>query len=313
MTAPTTATRYIAGTLASIVTLVCAGMAGLSAINRSPTASGAIMFVALALVMVVGSHLLPALARGSKIGRAVFAACVAVTLYNHAYFFQSEKDASSAAAVAAVQPSAEALAIQAQLDLIVARALPVVSADMAIAQVSAVKAKAALARCEEKESRCSGARSSVQIAELRASALVDERTQAVRAEGLREQLALAITDHSAKVAIAGGNKVDISIAELLDIKASTVGTVTSVLQSVALEVMGALLWFVALPQQAAATVVEPVRKNRRIHARLPKAREVRVVSPYYVPNRPVPPRLIGWVQKAMAQHVGHPRDSPAAA
>lgn len=291
------ATRIVAGVLATVVTLVCAGMAGLSAINRSPTTSGAIMFVALALVMVVGSHLLPALARNNKIGRAVFVVCVAVTLYNHAYFFQSEKDASSAAAVAAVPPSAEAMAIQAQLDLIVARALPVVSTDMAAAQVAVLKAKTALTRCEEKETRCGAARNNVEIAKVRVAALQDERAQAVRAEGLREQLALAITAHSAKVAIAGGNKVDISIAELLGIKASTVGAVTSILQSVALEVMGALLWAVALPKS----------QNTE---RKPKVQEVRIK--HIVPYNPTPkaPRLIGWVQKALVQHQAQPRDSP---
>ncbi|MBY0453756.1 MAG: hypothetical protein K2Q11_02600 [Burkholderiaceae bacterium] len=303
-------TRMIAGSLATVVTLVCAGMAGLSAVERSQTASGAIMFVALALVMVVCSHLLPALARDSKVVRWVFVACVGVTLYNHAYFFQSEKDASSAAAVAAVQPSADVLGIQAQLDLIVARALPVVAADMSNAKASVARAVAALERCSSRDVRCTSAQATLEVAKAKVDALHDERAQAIRAEGLREQLALAMTAHSAKVAAAGGNKVDISIARMLGIDASTVATATSILQSVVLEVVGALLWAVALPQKPVATPVHEVRRDRRIHIRLP---EVRVVRPYAIEARPVPPRLIGWVQKAMAQHVGHPRDSPAAA
>ena len=104
----------------------------------------------------------------------------------------------------------------------------------------------------------------------------------------------AVAAHSAKVVQAGGNTVDAAIARLLGIEADTVAIVTSVMQSVALEVMGALLWTVTLPQA--------VKK--------PKVQEVRVkhIVPYN--PTPKPPKLLGWARAALIQHQGQPRDSP---
>ena len=56
--------RIIAGVTAFVNTVICAGMAGMSAFQRTPDFASAAMLAGLALVMVVGSHLLPALARG---------------------------------------------------------------------------------------------------------------------------------------------------------------------------------------------------------------------------------------------------------
>ncbi|MDD2610693.1 MAG: hypothetical protein PHX60_13590 [Giesbergeria sp.] len=295
---PTT-TRWIAGGLASVVTLVCAGMAAMSAMERSISLAGAVMFVALALVMVVGSHLLPALARGSRIGQGVFAVCVLVTLYNHAYFFDSEKRHMGQQRQAEVPPSPEVLRYEQELSLIAARGLPLVSADLANAQVTVAKATAALERCQAKEgARCTSAAAALDIAQAKVGALQDERAQALRAEDLRSSLSTAVAAHSAKVAKAGVNAVDASIARLLGIDADTVATITSVMQSIALEVMGALLWAVALPKV--------VKK--------PKAQEVRIK--HLVPYRPQAQRTvqqIGWVQKVLAHSQARSRDSPTLA
>lgn len=291
-----TATRWIAGALATVVTLVCAGMAGMSALERSTSTAGAVVFVALALVMVVGSHLLPALARGSRIGQAVFAVCVLVTLYNHAYFFDSEKRHMGLQRQAEVAPSADVLRYEQELKLIDARGLPLVSADLAAAQVALAKASAALERCQAKETaRCTSAKATLEMAQAQVGALQDERTQAMRAEDLRASLSGAVAAHSAKVVQAGGNTVDAAIARLLGIEADTVAIVTSVMQSIALEVMGALLWTVALPR--------PVKR--------PKVQQVRVkhIVPYN--PTPKPPKQLGWARAVLIRHQGQPRDSPA--
>lgn len=289
------ATRWISGALATVVTLVCAGMAGMSAMERSTSMAGAVMFVALALVMVVGSHLLPALARGSRIGQGVFAVCVLVTLYNHAYFFDSEKRHMGQQRQAEVPPSPEVLRYEQELALIDARGLPLVSADLASAQVAVAKAAAVLERCQAKEGvRCTSAAAALDIAQAKTGALQDERAQALRAEDLRSSLSTAVAAHSAKVAQAGVNAVDASIARLLGIEADTVATITSVMQSIALEVMGALLWAVALPKV--------VKK--------PRVQEVRVkhIIPYN--PKPKPSKQFGWARTALIRHQGQPRDSP---
>ena len=288
------ATRWIAGALASVVTLVCAGMAAMSALDRSTSVAGSAMFVTLALVMVVGSHLLPALARQSWVGRGVFAVCVVVTLYNHAYFFDSEKHSKGVQQQASVAPSADVVRYEAELALIAARSLPVVSADIAAASVAAAKANAVLEGCLAKEGvRCTSAKAALEVAQAKVIGLNDERAQAMRAEDLRVALAGAVAAHSAKVSAAGINRVDASVAKLLHVDADTVATLTSVLQSIALEVMGALLWTVALPRST--------KKS--------KAQEVKIkhVVPYNIPK---PPQLLGWARTMLIQYQGQPRDSP---
>ena len=288
------ATRWIAGALASVVTLVCAGMAAMSALDRSTSVAGSAMFVTLALVMVVGSHLLPALARHSWVGRGVFAVCVVVTLYNHAYFFDSEKHSKGVQQQASVAPSADVVRYEAELALIAARSLPVVSADIAAASATAAKANAELERCLAKEGvRCTSAKAALEVAQAKVIGLNDERAQAMRAEDLRVALAGAVAAHSAKVSAAGINRVDASVAKLLHVDADTVATLTSVLQSIALEVMGALLWTVALPRSTKKTKVQEVK--------------IKHVMPYNIPK---PPQLLGWARTMLIQHQGQPRDSP---
>lgn len=79
-----------------------------------------------------GGQSLAASAGPPQLGGAwVFAVCVVVTLYNHAYFFDSEKHSKGVQQQAAVAPSADVVRYEAELALIAARSLPVVSADIA--------------------------------------------------------------------------------------------------------------------------------------------------------------------------------------
>lgn len=288
-------TRWVAGLLAIVVTLVCAGMAGMSALERSTSTAGAVMFVTLALVMVVGSHLLPALVRANRLAQAVFTVCVLVTLYNHAYFFDSEKRRMGQQRQEEVAPSADVLRYEKELGLIQARSLPVVAAELAAANVAVAKASVSLERCQAKEAaRCTFSKAAVDMAQAKVGALQDERAQAMRAEDLRVSLTTAAAAHSAKVTQAGVNSVDASIARILRIETDTVAIVTSVMQSVALEIMGALLWTVVMPQ--------PRLK--------PKVVEVRVkqIIPYKQSLKP--PALLGWARTATIHHQSQPRDSP---
>ena len=83
------------------------------------------------------------------------------------------------------------------------------------------------------------------------------------------------------------------VAKLLHVDADTVATLTSVMQSIALEVMGALLWTVALPRSTKKTKVQEVK--------------IKHVVPYNIPK---PPQLLGWARTMLIQHQGQPRDSP---
>ena len=140
--------RIIAGVTAFVTTVICAGMAGMSAFQRTPDFASAAMLAGLALVMVVGSHLLPALARGSWLVRGLFVVCVGVTLYNHAYFFDQSKRDLGHQRQAEVAPSADVARYEAELARITARDLPEVSADLAQANAGVVRASTALERCK---------------------------------------------------------------------------------------------------------------------------------------------------------------------
>lgn len=292
--------RWIAGVFATGITTICAVMAAVSALERAPDLLGAIMFAAMAVAMVVGSHVLPALAKG-WVSRAAFIVCVGATLYNHAFFFESRARGMSAQRQQEVPVSAEVVRYEQEIARITARDLPLVAGDMAQAGMVLARASAALERCQAKDGvRCTTAAAAVAIAQAKLDALQDERTQAVRAEELRGQLSAAIEQHAATVRAAGVSTVDATLASWLGVKTETVATGMAFLQSVVLEVMGALLWAVALP------------RARRIE-RKPKVQEVRIkhLTPYRPQQRPV--AQIGWVEKLLAHARPQPRDSPALA
>lgn len=292
--------RWIAGVFAAGITTICAVMAAVSALERAPDLLGAIMFAAMAVAMVVGSHVLPALARG-WVSRAAFIVCVGVTLYNHAFFFESRARGMSAQRQQEVPVSAEVVRYEQEIARITARDLPLVAGDMAQAGMVLARASAALERCQAKEGvRCTSAAATVAIAQAKLDSLQDERTQAVRAEELRGQLAQAVEQHATTVRAAGVSTVDATLASWLNVKTETVSTGMAFLQSIVLEIMGALLWAVALPRQ------------RRIE-RKPKVQEVRIkhLTPYRPQQRPV--AQIGWVEKLLAHARPQPRDSPALA
>lgn len=290
--------RWIAGIFAAGITTICAGMAAISALERAPDMLGAIMFAAMAVAMVVGSHVLPALARRNWIAQGAFLVCVGVTLYNHAFFFESRARGMSAQRQEQVAPSSLVTRYEQELARITARDLPLVATEMAQAGVVLAKAQATLERCQAKDgARCTSAAAAVAIAQAKLDSLQDERSQAVRAEDLRKQLAVAADEHASIVKAAGVSTVDATLASWLGLKTETVATGMAFLQSVVLEVMGALLWAVALP------------RARRIE-RKPKAQEVRIkhITPYRPQRRPV--AQITWVEKLLAHTRPQPRDSP---
>lgn len=296
--------RIIAGVTAFVTTVICAGMAGMSAFQRTPDFASAMMLAGLALVMVVGSHLLPALARGSWLVRGLFVVCVGVTLYNHAYFFDQSKRDLGHQRQAEVAPSADVARYEAELALIPARPLSEVSAELAVANAAVVRAAATLERCKAKDNaRCTTAQAQHDLALAKVQPLEDERAQAQRAEDLRQALAQAVAEHSALVKAAGANTVDSQIASIVGLRADVVAMITSVVQSLALEIMGMVLWSIALPKPKA--VKAPERKQQTVR--------VKHITPYRPARKPRPSRLIAWAKDALVAGPGQPRDSPAVA
>ena len=253
--------RIAAAGIAGATTLVCVGMAAVAASERTANGLHQALMVGLAVVLVLGLHLLPALARRNLAAWLLWVGCVAVTVYNHGHFFAAATAETGAARAAAVTTTGEAAALSAQLDAIKARPTAAVAADLA-------RAKSAAARCTAK---CTS------IA-ARVEALGIELAEAQRAAVLRDKLAQAAADHDQAREVAALDPVDREIARATGLPASSVSMLMAVLQSLLAELLGAVLWMLALP--AAAPALAPVA--------VPRTSNTGQVPPLRMPPAPVP-------------------------
>ena len=257
--------RGLCAALASAVSLVCAAMAAAAAAERAATSDDQTLVTAVAVALVLGAHMLPALARRNRLAQVLIMGCVAATLYHHAHYFAGVQARAGEQRAAAVAPSGHAQALQFELQAHAAtRALPAVAADLAQASAKLAQAQAGLARCTAQSGeRCHSAHASVLAADARVQALQDERTSAQRAAALRTQLADAAAAQDRQRAAQAADPVDARLAAITGLEVGTVAFASALLQSLLLELMAALLWTLALPATAAAqaqaqAVVAPV-------------------------------------------------------
>lgn len=140
--------RALSAALALAVSGVCAAMAAAAATERAGTSDDRTLVTAVAVALVLGAHLLPALARRHRLAQVLFVGCVLATLYHHAHYFAGVQVRAGAQRAAVVAPSGHAQALQAELQAHAAtRALPAVAADLAQASAKLAQAQAGLARC----------------------------------------------------------------------------------------------------------------------------------------------------------------------
>ncbi len=264
--------RSVSAALALAVSGVCAAMAAAAAAERAATSDDRVLVTAVAVALVLGAHLLPALAaRRNRLVQALFVGCVLATLYHHAHYFAGVQQRAGAQRAAVVAPSGHAQALQAELQAhAAARALPTVAADLAQASVRAAQAQAALARCAaQSEGRCHSAQASVEGAAARVQALQDERASALRAGALRTQLADAAAGQDRQRAAQAGDPVDARLAAITGLDAGVVALLSSLLQSLLLELMAALLWTLALPTPVVAVAAAEAGTAAAASARAP--------------------------------------------
>lgn len=246
--------RSVSAALALAVSGVCAAMAAAAAAERAASSADRTLVTAVAVALVLGAHLLPALARRNRLAQALFMGCIAATLYHHAHYFAGVQERAGVQRAAAVAPSGHAQALQAELQAHAAtRALPVVAADLAHASAKLGQAQAGLARCTAQSGeRCHGAHASVLAVDARVQALQDERSSAQRAAALRTQLADAAAGQDRQRAAQATDPVDARLASITGLEVGTVALLSALVQSLLLELMAALLWTLALPTPAAA-------------------------------------------------------------
>lgn len=239
--------QRLCAALALITSVVCAAMAAAAAVERATTSMDRWLVTAVAVALVLGAHILPALARKSWWARVIFAGCVAATLYHHAHYFHGVQERSGVQRAAAVTMTGHAKALQDELGTLSVRAVPVVAADLAQAGAKAAQAGAVLARCTAKGERCTGAQASAQAADARVQALQDERTASLRASTIRAALAEAAQAQDQQRTALAADPVDTQLAALLGVRVDAISLVFALLQSLLLELVAAYLWTLALP------------------------------------------------------------------
>jgi hypothetical protein len=238
---------------AIVVSALATGMAAAAALERAATPIDSILIVACAIAVTLAAQLLPALAR-QRAGWALWAVCLALTIYGHAGFFSAAQARAGAHRSQSVQPTSQQAALLDQLRSTAARASSAVAADLAAVRSRGVSAALQLARCErDTPSRCGAQRAAVQQAAQREQALQVEAAEAQQAAALRAQITASAAQLDTRRAAAAADPVAAGLAHVTGLDAAAAPLVTSVLSAVVVELLGALLWAEVLrPQQPAA-------------------------------------------------------------
>jgi hypothetical protein len=233
---------------AGVTSAVGLAMAAASAMDRGSTLTDRTLIVAVACVLVLGAHLLPAISTTWK-GRALWVGCLALTAWGHAVFFAASAHRAGSLRADAVQTSLAAQAIQAELDSLSAtRPVAAVSAELATTRARAESAQTAAARCnpDTNANECRRRTDTARAAALRAEALADELAQARRVATLRQQIGAAAQQHDAARQTAEQDPVAAALSQVTGIRPGALITAVSVLSSLMVELMAALLWSSAI-------------------------------------------------------------------
>ena len=159
----------------------------------------------------------------------------------------------------AVTTTSHATALQSELEAITARSATVVAVELAQATTRNGNAQAVLARCETTTpGRCTAATVAVTNTVAKIDALKIELVESSHAADIRTQLANAAATHDATRTGASVDPVDRELANITGLSTGTVGMLSAVAQSLLLELVGAMLWAVALPVAAGAASTQRV-------------------------------------------------------
>ena len=253
--------RPLTLTLATLATLTSLAMAGAAALERG-TGPGALLIGAGAVCIALGAHLLPALSRRNPAGWALWACCLIAVAYSHANFYAGQAAHAGQARAQAVTPSSAAQALQDELSSNTARPLAQVAQALAKTTAAQLQTADALRRCAHDCTRLQ-----TQAARIAAQrqALETEHTAAQRAQAAREQLTAAAQQLDTARTTAAQNPVDAAIARILGLDSATTSLLTSTLQSMLIELLGALCWSLYLSTRPAQTqqTQQPTRNPRR--------------------------------------------------
>lgn len=205
--------------VAAVVTVVAAQMAAASAANRGGTEHDKELLVALAIVMVLAVHLIPAISR-NWVSWIVWFGCLICALFSHLTFFTH---ADLRANDNFAQASARTVGTERQIEMtrealgqIVARPVALVADE--------------LAKSTDKRER---------------AALNVELKQGQKAEELRDQL-LKLSEVSTKSKVGGAiNPVFKNLQAVFGWSGEGISVAIYLFNAICLELFGALIWFLA--------------------------------------------------------------------
>ncbi|KDB53912.1 hypothetical protein X805_04660 [Sphaerotilus natans subsp. natans DSM 6575] len=233
------------------------GMSVASALDRAVTPADQVLFGAIGVAVTAGAHVLPALTR-TAVGRALWGACLAVTVYGHAGYFASAIDRAGEHRAEHVAEVATVTALRDQLQSITARPTATVAAALGAAQRTEAAARTAAITCAKP---CSTLQGRATAARARVTELETELAEARRADALREQLTQQASQSDARRDAARIDPAAAAISRLTGADASTVQTSVQLLSACLVELLAALLWSLALRPAITGEVSVVARTN----------------------------------------------------
>lgn len=258
--------------LAAACSLVAAWLSAAGAWNRGGTLSERALTAAVAVLLTLAVHQLPAvLATGKRMpvaGWTLWCACLASVVWGHLAFFAA---ANGHAGDARAQRQLEAAASMPIEERAVARPLAVVSAERATVRGDIARLQAAAANCRN----CPLGAARITALQQRAEALDVEEQEARRAIRQDEIVRAAALSHAAGVDQARLDPAARLFAAATGAHAETVLLVTQLVAVICLELVGCVLWLrvaslraatcattlLASPPQTPAVTMQPEISN----------------------------------------------------
>jgi hypothetical protein len=318
--------QSLAGLLALVTTAVALALAAAAALERvgpgDALRADAVLTTATAVMLALGAQLLPAFSRRRPWAWPLWGACLLATLYGHAHFFAAAAERAGAARAGALSEPSQLAAWREELRAIEARPLATVAAEVASAQARVGQAEAGWRACERllqapasgvSASACARSRATLDGQEARARAIQVELAEAQRAVDLRARLSGAAAHMDEARRQANQNPVDRALVELTGLPSLNLALVSSLAQSLLVELLSALLWWVA------ASGAGPLQRSRPGTLRglgPARARATSALAPAKAPAPPAPgeahpargPLALRPVQAALFEEEGERRD-----
>jgi hypothetical protein len=296
--------------LASAVTASGVGMAAIAASERS-TGPDTWMLTILAVSLALGAHLLPGLVKRSVPMWSMWAVCVLMTLYGHTHFIVAAQTRASLGREAIVKEQDATLAVRQELDAIKARSQSEVAADIASQTAKTAKLEAARLRCEgATPGQCGSSTAAARASAAQVDALKLEAAQAEKADGLRSRLTVDAEKRDDKKATAQADPVDLEMSRLVGVDLHRVNIFMALAQSVALELLGALLWWSALRSDEEEREDAEDEQDPRDEPAKPET-ERRITFGEWMARKTKPIVYAGELQDRIREAARNPADEPS--